>query len=298
MSLSLRPPQASEIEQVRRWLPFPFECPGSLLCLVAVDPGECLGAVTLNALEVEGQLVGGLAIYVDPKNRRRGIGSALLVGALNLARETGMQRVATLDFVDQASELCPFLEARGLQRAQALTTYALPLAETLAALEARYAVLQELIARGHGPAIGEVRSLADVDPQRVLAFVREQGRGTIGTNLMKLSSEAFRCTSTVLLDNDAIVGVLLGGVEGATSYIDLLLVAENKRHSTAELVLLLEGSRRASALGVAQVRFDAHPETHPFPVKVGRRLQAKEISERYTFEISREDFPLHREHDK
>jgi GNAT superfamily N-acetyltransferase len=290
-TISIRPPQPAELPLVHGWLPFPFQCPGSVLGLVAVraEDGACPGAVTLNALtDDQHELFGGVAIYVEPGSRGRGIGRRLLQAAYGLAEETGMARVATLDLVPEGSELHAFLLGMGMQPTATLTAYALPLAATLATLEAKYQALAELLRRGHGPALEDVRSLVDVEPEAVLRFVQSQGGSIIGTTLAKLTSEAYRSTSTVLWEEGQISGVVLAIVQGDSSYIDLLLVAPHKRRSTAELVLLIAAARRALDLGIREVVFEGDATAHPFPVRLGRRLQGRPVGTRLTLGIDLE----------
>jgi hypothetical protein len=53
---------------------------------------------------------------------------------------------------------------------------------------------------------------------------------------------------------------------------------------------MLSAARRAEALGVEQVVFEADPQLHPLTVHLGHRWQAQERSKRHTFAIDREGF--------
>jgi tetratricopeptide (TPR) repeat protein/GNAT superfamily N-acetyltransferase len=256
----VRAATAQDLPSVRAWLPDALG--GTPVATLTVAADVASGAVAgVAALRVFNDRVGRFILFVDPRFRRRGCGTALLESIRQAARRahvtsllTGRSFEAGADDASRAA--LAFFRARGLSVAQEIVRHRIELKQGLAVLEPLYR------RRVQGPLGSHAACIVpadQVDPHTLADFVVRHVGGLPEVVADRLKGHGLAycpAASMAARSGNAIVGALLSLAEGDRGFLESKAVAARHRGGWINLALMYHAATAAHRLGIRTVEFE------------------------------------------
>jgi GNAT superfamily N-acetyltransferase len=273
-----------DLTYIRAWLPDAIGGTPAASITIATDAvtGKIAG---VGALRVFVDRVGRFLLFVDPTQRRRGCGTALLVRVRQTAQAarasrllTGRSAEATIG--DEATKIAlAFLRANGMSVGQEVVRYRADLKSALAVLKPLYQRFEQQPA---GPGRPRIVTANQVDPRALANFVVRDVGGIpqeIAARLTGQGPSFCLATSHVALVENAIVGAVLTQRHGTAVLIETRAVEVTRRGSGVNLALMYHGIAVAATLGIETIEFE-HDISERDTAKLARRFNALTIGRR------------------
>lgn len=194
--------------------------------------------------------------HVNQQYRRQGVGSALIDGAIEVAREAGARTITNMRPILAGSQAENFIKSKDFIQTSNRTTYKI---ETQTLLDVVKPTYQKLVRKNKLPKKHFLYNLAYILHKEDLIKFIKHNFTPLATAFEKRIRNNFKSfshpTSPLIVYQNRIVGVALTTVSDCHATIDLTIVAKKFRNTWVNVALKYELARALRAHCVTRLQF-------------------------------------------